>query len=432
MEEPQTGDGSRLVGVAPRADPLVGARDVERDDAPDLGLPGSRARQSHRRGTPVAARVRRLALGRRRTLACDRRAARRRRLHGVRSKPLRPPRAARGGAPAARAGGEGGYRPLRQLELARSARARQAGRVLAAGRPHVVSPRALRQHRHHHSHGHPSRQPALRAGDPRAVGGSAVAGHRAPDDLADVRVLLQGDAGGARARVHERSAGTAADDQGDSRLRAGRLSPRAPPEAVRGPLQAARADVPVGDTRLDADGVRQRHDARARLFVRRHPGCGRYDRSRRGRARHRRLHLSGRHARNHLQHVRRRRSAHDVPRRLLLVPRHRAAGADSRCAPSGARLAHRRHPIRQRLLHVSRRHGAGGRRVEPPYRARGAHRARRRERSGEEHARQAAPSVLRSRSEAPFALAASISETSIRKPCGAGSACCSRITPATS
>ena len=35
-------------------------------------------------------------------------------------------------------------------------------------------------------------------------------------------------------------------------------------------------------------------------------------------------------ARPNLQHIRRRRSAHDVPRRLLLVPRHRAARARAR------------------------------------------------------------------------------------------------------
>ncbi len=47
-----------------------------------------------------------------------------------------------------------------------------------------------------------------------------------------VRVLLQGDAGGARARVSRRSPGAAAHHEGDSRLRAGRLPARPAPRSI--------------------------------------------------------------------------------------------------------------------------------------------------------------------------------------------------------
>ena len=74
-------------------------------------------------------------------------------------------------------------------------------------------------------------------------------------------------------------------------------------------------------------GYRRRDDAGARLRLRRHSRrVGRY-RSRRCRAGHRGVHRAGRHARQHLEHVRRGRSAHDVPRRLLFLPGDRAAGA---------------------------------------------------------------------------------------------------------
>ena len=51
------------------------------------------------------------------------------------------------------AGVEGGHRALRQLRLARSPGARQARRLVAARRSHVVGPRPLRQHRHHRADG---------------------------------------------------------------------------------------------------------------------------------------------------------------------------------------------------------------------------------------------------------------------------------------
>ena len=68
------------------------------------------------------------------------------------------------------------------------------------------------------------------------------------------------------------------------------------------------------------------------------------------------------HARQHLEHVRRRRSAHDVSRRLLLVSRDHAAGAVARRAAPGAEPDDRRDRVRQRDVHVPGRHRTGGRR----------------------------------------------------------------------
>ena len=206
------------------------------------------------------------------------------------------------------------------------------------------------------------------------------------------------------------SAGAAADDEGDSRLRAGRLSPRTAPEAVRGSLHAARADVPVGDARLDADRVRERHDARARLPVRRDPGCGWHDRSRRGRARHRRVHVGGRHARNT-----------SPARSSPSISTRRSSTTTSRSSPSSRSCPFplSPHPVPDwhiddiQFDNVSFTYPGG---TEPAVDGlsldieRGElDRARRRERGGEEHARQAAAAFLRSRSRDLFVLAASIS-----------------------
>ena len=70
-----------------------------------------------------------------------------------------------------------------------------------------------------------------------------------------------------------------------------------------------------------------------------------------------------RHARQHLEHVRRGRSAHDVPRRLLLVPGDRSAGAGAGAAARRAAGRSRRDRVRRRDVRVSGRDRAGGRRI---------------------------------------------------------------------
>ena len=144
------------------------------------------------------------------------------------------------------------------------------------GRPDLVGARPVRQHRHDRVDGRPAREPALGAGGARARRRAVVAGARAARHREAVRVLLQGNAGRARARISRRSAGAAAQHEGDPRLRAGRLPARPPSRSIRGALSPARADVSIGHARLDADRARHRHGAGAGVPVRRDGGRDRH------------------------------------------------------------------------------------------------------------------------------------------------------------
>ena len=126
-----------------------------------------------------------------------------------------------------------------------------------------------RQHRHDRADGGAAGQPALRAGRARAGGGGAVAGARAPRHRAPLRVLLQGDARGARARVPRRPARPAAHHQGDPRLRARRLPARRGIATLPRTCSAARSMYRSGTRISMLDRPRQRHRAGAGLCVRR-------------------------------------------------------------------------------------------------------------------------------------------------------------------
>ena len=160
---------------------------------------GARLVNLHRRCARAVAAVPRHVAGHPRPLAGDRYPTGDRRLHGIRPEPVRAPGAARSGAPAARAGVESRYRPLRPFGLARSARARQAGRLLAARRSHLVRPRPVGEHRDDRADGGASGEPSLHPRPARHRRRDPVADSGASRHRAALRVFLQGDARGARA-----------------------------------------------------------------------------------------------------------------------------------------------------------------------------------------------------------------------------------------
>ena len=214
-----------------------------------------------------------------------------------------------------------------------------------------------------------------------------------------VRVLLQGDAGGARARVPRRSAGAAAHDEGDSRLRAGRLPARPAQRAVGGSLFQQREQMYRSGTRISllTGLVTGTTLALAYVFVA-HSGRGRHDRSRRRRAGDRRVHRRYR-ARSATSRAR---SSPSISTRRFSTTTFRS----SRSTPL-VPVPATPQPLPDWRIDAIEfdnvtftypgRHGAGGRRAEPAHPRRRADRARRRKRRREEHAGQAAAALLRRR-----------------------------------
>ena len=104
------------------------------------------------------------------------------------------------------------------------------------------------------------------------------------------------------------------------------------------------------------------------------------------------------HARQHLEHVRRGRSAHHVSRRLLLVSLDRSRSCPCRRQPTAvAGVARSRHRVRQRAVHLSGRHRAGGEGLNLHIRGGELIALVGENGAGQEHARQAAAAVLRRR-----------------------------------
>ena len=221
--------------------------------------------------------------------------------------------------------------------------------------------------------------------------------------------------------------------QGNPRVRAGRLPARPAPQTLRGSVRAARADVPIGHAHFDADRAGDRHDARAGVSVRRGARRGRHDRSRRRRARDRRVHV-GRRARSDRSRAR---SSRSISTRRFSTTTSRFSRSSRWCRCRPTRASCPAGPIDGiEFDDVTFTYPGGTEPAVAGLNLRHSHgeldRARRRERRGQEHARQAAAALLRCGPRRRCASAASTSRTWIPKRCAAGSACCSRITRATS